>query len=112
VRIERWRRRTLEKLVAYEAVNASAHGANLKNRLDSDRRCFAFFHPRMPEEPLISSRWHLSTAGRQRASPARSRARRATRPANTAIFYSISNCSRAGRDQLRNFDQGVAERLA
>src|SRR5439155_11885752 len=43
----------LEKLVAYEAVHAIRSWRDLKNRLDSDRRCFAFFHPRMPEEPLI-----------------------------------------------------------
>jgi len=43
----------LEKLIAYEAVHAIASWDELKNRLDSDRRCFAFFHPRMPNEPLI-----------------------------------------------------------
>ena len=43
----------LEKLVAYEAVHAIRSWRDLKNRLDSDRRCFAFFHPRMPDEPLI-----------------------------------------------------------
>ncbi|HTG21822.1 MAG TPA: malonyl-CoA decarboxylase family protein, partial [Reyranella sp.] len=43
----------LEKLVDYEAVHAIRSWRDLKNRLDSDRRCFAFFHPRMPDEPLI-----------------------------------------------------------
>src|ERR1700722_1268518 len=43
----------LEKLVTYEAVHAIRSWRDLKNRLDSDRRCFAFFHPRMPDEPLI-----------------------------------------------------------
>src|SRR5262249_61964059 len=43
----------LEKLVAYEAVHTIRSWRDLKNRLDSDRRCFAFFHPRMPDEPLI-----------------------------------------------------------
>ena len=43
----------LEKLVDYEAVHAIRSWRDLKNRLDSDRRCYAFFHPRMPGEPLI-----------------------------------------------------------
>jgi len=43
----------LERLVGYEAVHAIRSWRDLKNRLDSDRRCFAFFHPRMPDEPLI-----------------------------------------------------------
>jgi malonyl-CoA decarboxylase len=43
----------LEKLIAYEAVHEIQSWADLRNRLDSDRRCYAFFHPRMPEEPLV-----------------------------------------------------------
>ncbi|HYN38519.1 MAG TPA: malonyl-CoA decarboxylase family protein, partial [Rhodospirillales bacterium] len=43
----------LEKLIAYEAVHAIESWTDLKNRLDFDRRYFAFFHPRMPDEPLI-----------------------------------------------------------
>lgn len=43
----------LEKLVEYEAVHEIRSWDDLKNRLDSDRRCYAFFHPRMPLEPLI-----------------------------------------------------------
>ncbi len=43
----------LEKLMAYEAVHEIQSWDDLKNRLDSDRRCFAFFHPHMPNEPLI-----------------------------------------------------------
>ena len=43
----------LEKLIAYEAVHAIDSWTDLKNRLDSDRRCYAFFHPAMPAEPLV-----------------------------------------------------------
>jgi malonyl-CoA decarboxylase len=43
----------LEKLIAYEAVHEIQSWADLRNRLDSDRRCYAFFHPRMPDEPLV-----------------------------------------------------------
>ena len=43
----------LEKLIAYEAVHEINSWSDLKNRLDSDRRCYAFFHPHMPDDPLI-----------------------------------------------------------
>ncbi|HBU96918.1 malonyl-CoA decarboxylase [Thalassospira lucentensis] len=43
----------LEKLIAYEAVHAIQSWDDLKRRLAPDRRCFAFFHPGMPDEPLI-----------------------------------------------------------
>jgi malonyl-CoA decarboxylase len=43
----------LEKLIAYEAVHEIQSWTDLRNRLDSDRRCYAFFHPRMPDEPLV-----------------------------------------------------------
>lgn len=84
----------LEKLVTYEAVHAIRSWRDLKNRLDSDRRCFAFFHPRMPDEPLIFVEVALvdGMAGNvQRLLDAREETRDPQR-ANTAIFYSISNC--------------------
>jgi len=43
----------LEKLIHYEAVHEISSWTDLRNRLDSDRRCYAFFHPRIPREPLI-----------------------------------------------------------
>ncbi|KJV68677.1 malonyl-CoA decarboxylase [Candidatus Neoehrlichia procyonis] len=43
----------LEKLIMYEAVHAISSWEDLRHRLDSDRRCFAFFHYKMPDEPLI-----------------------------------------------------------
>lgn len=84
----------LEKLVTYEAVHAIRSWRDLKNRLDSDRRCFAFFHPRMPDEPLIFVEVALvnGMAGNvQRLLDARAETHDA-KHANTAIFYSISNC--------------------
>lgn len=42
----------LEKLITYEAVHQITSWGDLRNRLDSDRRCYALFHPRMPDEPL------------------------------------------------------------
>lgn len=43
----------LEKLMRYEAVHQISSWTDLRNRLDSDRQCYAFFHPRLPNEPLI-----------------------------------------------------------
>ncbi len=84
----------LEKLVDYEAVHAIRSWSDMKNRLDSDRRCYAFFHPRMPGEPLIfvevalvtglsGSVQHLLDEDAPVLDPG---------AADTAIFYSISNC--------------------
>ncbi|HEY4044567.1 MAG TPA: malonyl-CoA decarboxylase [Rhodopila sp.] len=84
----------LEKLVDYEAVHAIRSWRDLKNRLDSDRRCYAFFHPRMPGEPLIFVEVALvkGLAGSvqdllDEKAPVQDPA-----SADTAIFYSISNC--------------------
>ena len=106
----------LEKLVAYEAVHAIRSWRDLKNRLDSDRRCFAFFHPRMPEEPLIFVEVALvgGMAGNvQRLLDARAETSD-PKHANTAIFYSISNCQQglAGISFGNFLIKRVAEQLA
>ena len=46
----------IEKLIEYEAVHEISDWDEMKSRLGVDRRCYAYFHPRMPDEPLISSR--------------------------------------------------------
>ena len=83
----------LEKLIAYEAVHEIRSWSDLKNRLDSDRRCFAFFHPRMPNEPLIFVEVALvnGIAGNVQALLDESAPERDPNAADTAIFYSISN---------------------
>jgi len=83
----------LEKLIEYEAVHAIKSWEDLKNRLDSDRRCFAFFHPNMPDEPLIFVEVALVTgmAGNVQALLDESAPKGDPKTANTAIFYSISN---------------------
>ncbi len=86
----------LERLIAYEAVHEIRSWTDLKNRLDSDRRCFAFFHPRMPEEPLIFVEVALTqgiAASVQALLDEQAPALDVSR-ADTAIFYSISNCQR------------------
>ncbi len=86
----------LEKLVSYEAVHAIRSWTDLKNRLDSDRRCYAFFHPRMPGEPLIFVEVALVTglAGSVQALLDEDAPLLDPHAADTAIFYSISNCQR------------------
>jgi malonyl-CoA decarboxylase len=83
----------LEKLIAYEAVHEIRSWTDLKNRLDSDRRCFAFFHPNMPDEPLIFVEVALvkGLAGEIHTLLDEAAPRLAPGEADTAIFYSISN---------------------
>jgi malonyl-CoA decarboxylase len=84
----------LEKLVDYEAVHAIRSWRDLKNRLDSDRRCYAFFHPRMPGEPLIFVEVALvkGLAGSVQDLLDEKAPVLDPKQADTAIFYSISNC--------------------
>jgi malonyl-CoA decarboxylase len=86
----------LEKLVDYEAVHAIRSWRDIKNRLDSDRRCYAFFHPRMPGEPLIFVEVALvkGLAGSVQSLLDEKAPVQDAREADTAIFYSISNCQR------------------
>ena len=86
----------LERLMAYEAVHEIRSWTDLKNRLDSDRRCFAFFHPRMPGEPLIFIEVALTSGLADSVEALLDETAAATDPAqaDTAIFYSISNAQR------------------
>jgi malonyl-CoA decarboxylase len=86
----------LEKLMAYEAVHEIRGWTDLKNRLDADRRCFAFFHPRMPDEPLIFVEVALVPGMTGDIHALLDEAAPIGDPhlADTAIFYSISNCQR------------------
>ncbi len=89
---------SLEKLITYEAVHEIAGWDDLRRRLGPDRRCFGFFHPALPGEPLIfvevalteglaaAVQPLLAPLGDERAATA------AAARADTAIFYSISNC--------------------
>ena len=83
----------IEKLIKYEAVHDIRSWADLKNRLDGDRRCYGFFHPLLPNEPLIFVEVALVDRISSSITPLLDEA--ATPPdisrATTAIFYSISN---------------------
>jgi malonyl-CoA decarboxylase len=83
----------LERLIAYEAVHEIRSWTDLRNRLDSDRRCYAFFHPRMPEEPLIFVEIALTRDMASNVHTLLDESAPQTDPhtAQAAIFYSISN---------------------
>ncbi|MGW8269620.1 MAG: malonyl-CoA decarboxylase [Burkholderiales bacterium] len=108
LRLERidWRTpaNILEKLIDYEAVHAISGWDDLRRRLQADRRCFAFFHPALPDEPLIFIEVALTRALAERVEPLLEPgapiedAERATH----AIFYSITNC----QDGLRGISFG------
>lgn len=85
----------LEKIIAYEAVHAIDSWDDLRRRLEpGDRRCFAFFHPAIPDEPLIFVEVALTRgiAGSIQDLLAETRHITEAEDADTAVFYSISNC--------------------
>ena len=83
----------LEKLIAYEAVHEIRSWNDMKKRLASDRRCFGFFHPAMPDEPLIFVEVALvnGVADNVQKLLDESKPAAEAEEADTAIFYSISN---------------------
>ena len=84
----------LEKLIEYEAVHAIRSWDDLKNRLGDDRRCYAYFHPHMPDEPLIFVQVALVEGMSDNVQGLLDENAPPGDPedADTAIFYSISNC--------------------
>jgi malonyl-CoA decarboxylase len=83
----------IEKLIKYEAVHDIRSWADLKNRLDSDRRCYGFFHPSLPNEPLIFVEVALLHDMADNIMPLldESAAPEDLKKSTVAIFYSISN---------------------
>ena len=85
----------LEKIIAYEAVHEINSWGDLRARLaPEDRRCFAFFHPLIPNEPLIFVEVALSNNMPESINEVIKIDRSITldQDINTAVFYSISNC--------------------
>jgi malonyl-CoA decarboxylase len=84
----------LERLANYEAVHEVRNWRDLKNRLDTDRRCYAYFHALMPDEPLIFIEIALVTEMSAAIEPLLDTDAPLGNPshATAAIFYSISNC--------------------
>lgn len=107
----------LDKIVAYEAVHEIDDLDDLRRRLSpADRRCFAFFHPAMPDEPLIFVEVALTDTipGSIDALLSEDRTPLSAGNARAAVFYSISNC----QDGLKGISFGnllikqVAKELA
>ncbi|HET7363742.1 MAG TPA: malonyl-CoA decarboxylase [Burkholderiales bacterium] len=98
LRLERidWRTSAmvLEKLIQYEAVHAIQGWRDLRRRLESDRRCFAFFHAQLPDEPIIFIEVALSRGMSAQVQPLLDVRSQLADPANAdcAMFYSITNC--------------------
>ncbi len=86
----------LEKLIEYESVHAIQSWRDMKHRLRADRRCYAYFHPRMPHEPLIFVEVALVNGISSAVHDLLNEENPAIDPhkADTAIFYSISNCQK------------------
>ncbi|MDX2482083.1 MAG: malonyl-CoA decarboxylase [Pseudodonghicola sp.] len=110
----------LEKIIAYEAVHAIHSWADLRRRVEpSDRRCFTFFHPAMPDEPLIFVEVALTKGipGSVQTLLAEDRAELAAEEADTAVFYSISNCQAGlagisfGNSLIKQVAEGLAAEL-
>ena len=98
----------LEKLITYEAVHEIQGWDDLRRRLAPDRRCFAFFHPALRDEPLVFVEVALVSglASDVQALLDRdndvAKQRQSAAEVDTAIFYSISNC----QDGLRGISFG------
>jgi malonyl-CoA decarboxylase len=85
----------LEKIIRYEAVHEIRDWDDLRSRIDlADRRCYAFFHPALVDEPLIFVEVALTLAAPESIAPllADRRSHVAADKARAATFYSISNC--------------------
>ena len=85
----------LEKIIRYEAVHEIHDWDDLRRRIDPpDRRCYAFFHPALTDEPLIFVEVALTEEMPGAVQPLLAPERKVTRlkDARTAVFYSISNC--------------------
>jgi malonyl-CoA decarboxylase len=105
----------LEKIIQHEAVHAIDGWDDLRRRLQPDRRCFAFFHPQLPAEPLIFVEIALVPQMPAAIAPLIEKAAQPVEPKQfkVATFYSISNCQPGLRGvSLGNFlIKRVAERL-
>lgn len=89
----------LERLIQYEAVHQIQGWRDLRRRLEADRRCYAFFHPALPQEPLIFIEVALTRTVAAQVQPLLDPDSPVDDPAQAtcAIFYSITNCQQGLR---------------
>jgi malonyl-CoA decarboxylase len=94
----------LERLIQYEAVHQIQGWSDLRRRLEADRRCYAFFHQALPDEPLIFIEVALTRGMSATVQPLLDPQSPVINPDETdcAIFYSITNC----QDGLRGISFG------
>jgi malonyl-CoA decarboxylase len=94
----------LERLIEYEAVHQITGWSDLRRRLDADRRCYGFFHPALPSQPLIFIEIALVQGLPARVQPLLDPETAVSDPATAdcAAFYSITNC----HDGLRGVSFG------
>lgn len=95
----------LEKIIRYEAVHEIGSWDELRRRLaPQDRRCFAFFHPSLTDEPLVFVEVALTRSIPNEIDEVLDEHRVSinAEDATTAVFYSISNC----QDGLRGISFG------
>src|ERR1700719_4678844 len=84
----------LEKLIRYESVHEINGCPDLQRRLAADRRCFAFFHPALPDDPIIFVEVALFDGVPSNLEPLLDVRAPVLPPdkADTAVFYSINHC--------------------
>jgi malonyl-CoA decarboxylase len=84
----------LEKIIDYEAVHEINGWEDLRNRLRDDRRCFAFFHPALNDDPLVFVEIALTDSLPDAIAPLLQQERdmSVSNKPSTVVFYSISNC--------------------
>jgi len=89
----------LEKLIEYEAVHQIQGWRDLRRRLEADRRCYGFFHPALPDEPIIFIEVALTRGMSAKVQPLLDPESPLVDPetADSAMFYSITNCQKGLR---------------
>ncbi len=89
----------LEKLIEYEAVHQIQGWRDLRRRLEADRRCYGFFHPALPDEPIIFIEVALTRGMSAKVQPLLDPDSPLVEPesADCAMFYSITNCQKGLR---------------
>jgi malonyl-CoA decarboxylase len=96
----------LERIIKYEAVHQIQGWPDLRRRLEADRRCYGFFHPALPDEPLIFIEVALARDMPAKVQPLLDPETAVADPASAhcAVFYSITNCQEGLRGvSLGNF---------
>jgi len=84
----------LERIIQYESVHAIEGWDDLRARLRGNRMCFAFFHPAMPDDPLVFVEVALTEGVPDAIGPLIDKSKESDvgNTPDTVVFYSISNC--------------------